>query len=444
MRATEYFTLAFGSIVGVGWLVVINTWLARGGPAGAMLAFLIGGLALVPVVLVYGRLARHIPESASEIAYTARVFRPFISFTTGWIMAFAYMIVCPFEAVVIGQLAGYVFPQLNVIPLYTLGEGEAGTVYLPHLILGIGLTGLITYLNYRSIRFSTLFQNWTTFGLLAIFAVFAPLGIYGGNVANLRPWFESGLTPADVLLSTLAVLAIVPYYLSGWETIPKCAEEASRDFDPRRYVRVMLLAVAAGTCFYVVVVYVVAILQPWSDLKQQRFATALAFERAFGWPWLVRLIVFGAVLSLLKMFNGAFLAASRLLYAMGRRDLVGAGLGVVDEQRQTPTLAVLSVGCVTVLASFLGFAVLDPIGEIGSLAFALGWMATCLAYFFGAGGDTSTKARLLGVSGAVVSFGMAAVVAWNLSWYLWMAAGAWTGLGVLLWKWPRRRYVTAI
>ena len=25
MRATEYFTLAFGSIVGVGWLVVINT-----------------------------------------------------------------------------------------------------------------------------------------------------------------------------------------------------------------------------------------------------------------------------------------------------------------------------------------------------------------------------------------------------------------------------------
>jgi amino acid transporter len=437
MGAIEYFTLAFGTVVGVGWLVVINTWLARGGPAGVILAFLIGGIALVPVVLIYGRLARQMPESASEIAYTAGVFPPVVSFTTGWIMAFGYVVICPFEAVVIGQLAGYVFPQLNGIPLYRLAEGETGTMYLPHLVLGIGLTSLITYLNYRSIRVSTLFQNWTTFGLLAVFAVFAPLGLYRGNVANLQPWFERGSTPTDVLLSTLAVLAIVPYYLSGWETIPKCAEEASRDFHPRRFVRVMLLAVAAGTFFYVAVVYVVAVLQPWSDLKQQRFATALAFEHAFGWPWLVRLIVFGAVLSLLKVFNAAFLAASRLLYAMGRRNLIGVGLGVVDEQRQTPTLAVLLVGGVTVLASFLGFAVLDPIGEIGSLAFALGWMATCLAFCFGAGGDTSPRARALGICGAVVSFGMAAVVAWNLAWYLWVTAAAWTGLGVFLWKWRR-------
>lgn len=37
MKGTEYFTLAFGSIVGVGWMVVIEEWLicrwsARGHP----------------------------------------------------------------------------------------------------------------------------------------------------------------------------------------------------------------------------------------------------------------------------------------------------------------------------------------------------------------------------------------------------------------------------
>jgi hypothetical protein len=26
MRATDYFTLAFGSIVGVGWMVVLEQW----------------------------------------------------------------------------------------------------------------------------------------------------------------------------------------------------------------------------------------------------------------------------------------------------------------------------------------------------------------------------------------------------------------------------------
>lgn len=48
MRAREYFTLAFGSIVGVGWMIVIDDWLARGGSTGAMLAFLLGGLLLLP------------------------------------------------------------------------------------------------------------------------------------------------------------------------------------------------------------------------------------------------------------------------------------------------------------------------------------------------------------------------------------------------------------
>src|SRR5262249_35929450 len=99
MRGREYFTLAFGSIVGVGWLVVIEDWLTRGGPLGAMLAYVICGFALIPVVLVYGRLARQMPEAASEIAYTGAVFPPAVSFATGWSMTFAYLVVCPYEAV---------------------------------------------------------------------------------------------------------------------------------------------------------------------------------------------------------------------------------------------------------------------------------------------------------------------------------------------------------
>ena len=42
----DYFALAFGSMIGVGWLVLMDDWLGRGGPFGAMLAFGIGGLLL--------------------------------------------------------------------------------------------------------------------------------------------------------------------------------------------------------------------------------------------------------------------------------------------------------------------------------------------------------------------------------------------------------------
>ena len=169
MRGREYFALAFGSIVGVGWMILLDDWLVRGGPIGAMLGFLLGGIALVPVACIYGRLAEQMPEAASEVAYTSAAFPGGVSFATGWAMAFANAIVCPFEAVAIGQVAAYLWPeQMDFLELYQVA-GYA--VYLPHLLLGLGLTGLITAVNYRGIRQSTLLQNFTTYSLLAIFVL---------------------------------------------------------------------------------------------------------------------------------------------------------------------------------------------------------------------------------------------------------------------------------
>jgi amino acid transporter len=431
MRATEFFTLAFGSMVGVGWMVVIEAWLTAGGPAGAMLAFALGGLALVPVALAYGRLAARMPEAASEIAYTAAVFPKAVSFLAGWAMAFSYLVVCPYEAVAIGRLSAYLFPQLDSLELYRVAGHP---VYLPHLFLGAALTAGITAINVRGIRTSARFQNWTTFGLLAIVCVFAPLGCWRGSAEQMRPLFSQGPDLAGVLLSTLAVLPVVPYYLTGFETIPKCAEEAAADFAPRRFGSVMLLALAVGTAFYVAVIAAVAMLYPWEELKGQGFATAIAFRRAFGSEWVVRLLIFAAALSLVKVFNAMFLASTRLLYAMGRRGLLGAGLGAVHARFGTPTVAIGLACVVTLLASLPGRAVLVPISEVASLTGALGWLAACLALAWGAGGDAGRRVRALGLAGAAVSLALVAVAAWSFTRYHWLALAAWAALGLLLTK----------
>src|SRR5512140_1681225 len=133
LSTIEYFTFGFGAMVGVGWLVLMDDWLERGGPVGAMLGFAIGGLALLPIGYVYGRLVMAIPDAGSEIAYTARVFPQQASFATGWMMVLAYLIVCPWEAVAIGKVAAYIFPQLNSWQLYSIAGKP---VYLPRLALG--------------------------------------------------------------------------------------------------------------------------------------------------------------------------------------------------------------------------------------------------------------------------------------------------------------------
>jgi len=141
LHTVDYFTLAFGTMVGVGWLVVMDDWLQRGGPVGVMLAFAVGSLALAPIGYVYGRLVMAIPDAASEIAYTQKVFPPWVSFATGWMMTLVYLIVCPWEAVAIGKIAAYLLPGLNSFPLYhVVGQ----PVYLPRLLLGLALTALVT------------------------------------------------------------------------------------------------------------------------------------------------------------------------------------------------------------------------------------------------------------------------------------------------------------
>ena len=117
-------------MVGAGWLVVMDDWLRRGGPGGAMLGFLAGALLLLPIAHTYGHLVRRIPDAGAEIAYTERVFPSLVSFTSGWMMVLAYAIVCPWEAVAIGNLLARLFPGMNALVLYTVA-GKAVT--LPRL-----------------------------------------------------------------------------------------------------------------------------------------------------------------------------------------------------------------------------------------------------------------------------------------------------------------------
>ena len=51
-------------MVGVGWLVVMDDWLLRGGPLGAILGFALGGALLLPIGYVYGQLVMAMPDAA--------------------------------------------------------------------------------------------------------------------------------------------------------------------------------------------------------------------------------------------------------------------------------------------------------------------------------------------------------------------------------------------
>jgi APA family basic amino acid/polyamine antiporter len=421
-------------MVGVGWLVIMDDWLTRGGAVGALLGFVIGGALLLPIGWVYGKLIIAMPDAAGEIAYTAAVFPQPASFATGWMMTLAYFIVCPWEAVAVGRIAAYIFPALDSMEIYRVGGRP---VFLPHLVVGLALTVLLTVLNYRGVRLSESFQNWTSFGTLALFVIFVALGVSRGSAANFPPLFTR-----PPLVSILVVIQIVPYFMTGFESVGKAAEEASPEFRASSFFRAIWMAILIGTVFYASIVAAVAFVAPWHKLIGEKFMTAVAFQQALGSRWIVNLILTAALLSLLKCFNGNFIAASRLFFALGRRGMITARAGAIHDQYQTPFIAVLCVGATTAACMLLGDAILIPVTEVGSVACAIGWAATCAAYL------TLSRSRSDRVSFSPGQFGVAAfglfvalslilmkvipLVPGHFSSSEWLALGIWISLGTIL------------
>jgi basic amino acid/polyamine antiporter, APA family len=430
---TDYFTLGWGTMVGVGWLVVMDDWLLRGGSLGALLGFAIGGALLLPIGWVYGQLVAAMPDASGEVAYTAAVFPRAASFSTGWMMLLAYFIVCPWEAVAIGRIVGFIFPALDSLELYRIAGRP---VYLPHLVIGLALTGLLTLLNYRGVRLSATFQNWTSFGTLALFLVFVTAGVSHGSLQNIPPLFTHA-----PLVSILLVLQIVPYYMTGFESVGKAAEEAGSSFSSRSFLTAIWMAIAVGALFYTIVVAAVSIAAPWQAFTSQKFMTAAVFQHATGSRWVVNAILAAAVLSLFKCFNGNFVAATRLLFALSRKGLLPSGTGRIHATFQTPSSAVLCLGIATAACMLLGDAILVPISEVGSVACAFGWSSACAAYLALV---RSGKLRIanqavsqsVAVVGLLVGLSMifmklAPVVPGHFSRYEWLALCIWIILGVV-------------
>jgi APA family basic amino acid/polyamine antiporter len=371
LRLHDYFALAFGTMIGTGWLVLMDDWLGRGGPLGAILGFVLGGIILLPVGYVYGLWVRRLPDAAGEAAYTAQVFPPIVSYFTGWIMLLAYFIVCPWEAIALGKIAAYIFPAIDSLELYRVA-GQP--VFLPRLILGVALTLFLGLLNYRGIRLSANFQNIMTSMVLVLFLGVAGISLSYGAPANFHPAFR--VTP---LVSILLTLQIVPFFLTGFESVPKYAEEANPNLHPRSYMQAIALALGVGAFFYALSIAAVSYIAPWHSLLGKRFATAIAFEHALGSRWPVQLILTMAMFGLFQCFNGNFVASTRLLFAFGRNGSVTSRLARVHPLFRTPSTAVLTVSAGTLVALFLGDAILVPVTEVGSVASAFGWLAACVS-----------------------------------------------------------------
>jgi APA family basic amino acid/polyamine antiporter len=265
--------------------------------------------------------------------------------------------------------------------------------------------------------------------VLLLFLVIVGVSAARGAPANFHPLFRT--TP---FVSILLTLQIVPYFMTGFESVPKYAEEANPDFRGKSYMRAIGLALGVGAFFYALSLAAVAYIAPWQSLLGKRFATAIAFEGALGARWPVSLIFTMGLFGLFQCFNGNFAASTRLLFAFARRGTVAARFAVIHERFSTPSVAVIGITVGTLLGLFLGDALLVPVTEVGSMASAFGWLAACLSFWLV---ERRRRLRMIAGLGIVISLllllmKLLPIFPGHFTPAEWAALGVWLAIGMLL------------
>ena len=110
--------------------------------------------------------------------------------------------------------------------------------------------------------------------------------------------------------------------MTGFESIGKESEEARKDFDPkgfeRRHPRSRPCPGWSSTAS--IIARGLARVSRGRSSWPGTSGTEAAFERAFSSRAIARVILFAALLSLVKIFNGNFVASTRLLFGIGKRE----------------------------------------------------------------------------------------------------------------------------
>jgi APA family basic amino acid/polyamine antiporter len=365
----DVLAVAFGAMIGFGWVVLAGTWLQEAGSLGAILAFLIGGLLVLFVGLTYSELVSAMPKAGGEHNYAWRALGSRGAFVASWAIALGYVSVVAFEAVALPATLEYILPDYKIGYLWTVAEYD---VYASWVAIGVIGAVAITVLNYLGIKPASIFQLIAVLflfavGLLLLFGTFI-----GGSAENFQPLFSGGVA------GILAVVIMTPFLFVGFDVIPQSAEEINLPY--RQIGALLILSVILAAAWYILIIVGVGAAMDRSALAETDLATADAMGTLFGSPLFANILVLGGVAGILTSWNGFMIGGSRILYAMARSGMLPDWLGRVHPRYHTPANAILLVGALSIIAPFFGRSALVWLVDAGGLNIVVAYLLVAISF----------------------------------------------------------------
>lgn len=429
----DVLVIAFGAMIGFGWVVLTGGFLDDAGSFGAALAFVIGGVVVGLVGLTYAELVSAMPAAGGEHTYALRGLGARPAFVTSWALILGYISVASSEAVALPKTLSYLIPELSSGRLWTIAGND---VYASWAAVGIGGAILVTVLNYVGVRPAAVFQTIAVLFLVAVGVVLTVGSFTGGEPAHLEPLFTDGAG------GMLVVLAATPFLFVGFDVIPQSAGEIN--LPPRRIGRLVVISVLLATAWYVMIMLTVGAGLSRGELAAAELPTADAMTAMWNSQTMGNILVLGGVAGILTSWNGFLIGASRLMYAMAVSTMLPRWFARVHPRFGTPGNAVLFIGVLSMLAPLFGDEMLTWLVDAGSLNITVAYLMVALTFLALRRREPAMPrpfrvgpARTIGALAIVLSLGlgvlflpgMPAALVWP---YEWVIVGLWWAAGVAL------------
>jgi amino acid transporter len=362
IRRKEVFALAFGAMIGWSWVALSGNWIAAAGSIGAVIAFLVGGVAVIFVGLTYAELAAAMPQVGGEHVYSYRALGRTASFICTWSILLGYMSVVAFEAVALPTVVDYLLPGFSRGHLWTVAGWDVEASWV---LVGVVGAVVMTAINILGIKTAARIQ-W----LVTVLVLLVGLGLFGGalaegSTANLQPLFEQG--PKGLL----GVLVMVPFMFVGFDVIPQSAEEV--DLPHAEIGRVLMLSIVMAVAWYAMVIIAVSTGLSAVERSASSLPTADAAAAVFGGSWAGKLLVIGGIGGILTSWNAFLMGGSRALYALAKAGQLPKSFAVLHSRFNTPHRALLLLGALSTLAPLFGRPALVWLVDAGGLGIVVAY-----------------------------------------------------------------------
>lgn len=455
LNVGDILVVAFGAMIGWGWVVSSGQWIENGGVLGTIIGFIIGGIMIYFVGLCYAELTTAMPKCGGEHVFSHKAFGPTVSYVCTWAIILSYIGVVCYEVVSFPTILQYLFPNMSQGYLYTIAGFD---VYATWLAMAIIMTSIILIINIMGTKSAAKFQKILTCVIGAVGIILVVGSAISGDVNNIQNQMFTGNSISSVISNIVKVAIMTPFFFFGFDVIPQAAEEIRVPL--KKIGKMMLLSIILAVSFYIGVVLAVGLImnstQIQTSMNQSGLVTADAMKIAFNSSTMAKVLIIGGLCGIITSWNSFLIGGSRALYSMSKSSMIPHIFSKLHKKYNTPVNSILLIGILSIISPFFGKTMLIWIVDAGNFACCLAYCIVSLSFIKLRKTIPDMdrpykvkKYKLVGSIAVLMSGSMAAMYIipksnCTLTIQEWIIVGGWIILGILLAVWSKKKYSNEI